>query len=806
MRRRFVLYRMRLMRWLCTLRGAASAGLLLALLTLAWPLPHPPADAPHTLRITDRHGTLLRTLAPHGQHAPVALADIDAVAVQALIATEDRRFYHHPGVDLLSVVEAARANLRAGRVVRGASTLTMQVAKALRARPGRSWWNKLAEMHLAVRLELRWSKARILETWLNRVSFGNRLHGIEAAAQHYFGTSARDLTPHQSTFLVGLPQRPGAYNPYRYPERAAARQQHVLGALVDAGHIAPADSAAWASIDVPLRDPESIMRAPHFTTMLLHRASRTDRRAREWRTTLDARLQTRIEARVRSRLHVLRTQHVTNAAVLVLDNESGAIRAYVGSRNFWNAEIAGQNDGVRMRRQPGSTLKPFLYGTTLDAHRYTPASILPDVPLHVPSGGGAFTPANYDNRFHGPVSMREALAASYNVPAVYVTQQIGVDALLRALRRAGFDTLTRPAAHYGVGLALGNGEVRLRDLAEAYAGLARGGTRPTAHGRMWTRTETGDTLHHAPPAPAPLGLSRAATAQLTDMLADAEARVPGFGAETPLELPFPVAVKTGTSKDYRDNWTVGCTPRHTVAVWVGNFDGRPMQEVSGVSGAGPLFQDVMRMLGAAGAFSAANDTTRSALAAAPICPASGAAPGAHCPVVRTERFQAGTVPHDTCTVHRRIRIDRRTGARATAATPPEAARERVYTVHPPRYHAWMRNKGLRLPPPDTARAHVAPHTARPEVTYPTPGTQFVIDPVLRRAHQRVHFRGHAPAGWTDLVWTVDGARVDGAWTLVPGRHVVALSARNARGIRRTSRPVPVTVQAVTGRSGATTGP
>ncbi|MFO8233152.1 MAG: penicillin-binding protein 1C, partial [Longimonas sp.] len=569
-------------RWLIWLRTPyAMAGMVLAVgvLTLAWPLPAPPPEAPQTLRITDRQGVPLRTLYPNGRHRPVSLNDVDTVAVQALLATEDQRFYTHIGIDVLSVLGSAWANLRAGRVVRGASTVTMQVAKALRGGPERSWWNKMAEAHLALRLELRWSKDRILETWLNRVSFGNRAHGIEAAARLYFGTSARDLTPHQSTYLVGLPQRPGYYNPYRFPERAARRQRHVLGALVEHGVITTADSAEWADVPLRVRQPSQTRRAPHFTTMLLQNANDDARSAREWRTTLDAALQARIEARVQTRLHRLRDQNVTNAAVLVLDNERGAIRAYVGSRNFWNDAIAGENDGVRMQRQPGSTLKPFLYGHTLDQRTYTPASILPDIPLHVPSAGGAFTPSNYDNRFHGPVPLREALAASYNVPAVYVAREIGPSALLTTLRQAGFDTLDRTGAHYGVGLALGNGEVRLIDLAEAYAGLARGGARPTAHARTWTRTATGDTLHHTQPTPAALGLAPATTVQLTDMLSDAEARAPGFGVETPLELPFPVAVKTGTSKDYRDNWTVGYTPQHTVAVWVGNFDGSPMQNV-----------------------------------------------------------------------------------------------------------------------------------------------------------------------------------------------------------------------------------
>jgi penicillin-binding protein 1C len=214
-----------------------------------------------------------------------------------------------------------------------------------------------------------------------------------------------------------------------------------------------------------------------------------------------------------------------------------------------------------------------------------------------------------------------------------------------------------------------------------------------------------------------------------------------------------------------------------------------MQNVSGVSGAGPIFHDVMRMLGSGGAFPA-----HPGLVEAPICPVSGKKPGAHCPITRTERFQPSTAPADTCTVHQRIRIDRRTETRATAFTPASYVMEQQYVVHPPQYHDWMREQGMPLPPAaDTVHTPNRAPGVRPEITYPTPGTRFIVDPVLRAAYQRVHLRGHTPAGWTDPVWTVNGERVDGAWTLSPGRHTVVLSARTAHGTRRQSAPVPVTV-------------
>ncbi|MFO8007315.1 MAG: penicillin-binding transpeptidase domain-containing protein, partial [Candidatus Brocadiia bacterium] len=644
------------------------------------------------------------------------------------------------------------------------------------------------------------SKARILTAWLNRVSFGNQAHGIEAAAQLYFGTAARDLTPQQSTFLVGLPQSPSRLNPYRHPDRAIARQQQVLGALVASGALTPADSARWAALPLALRPPRQAFRAPHFTTALLQ--TEAPGQAREWRTTLDARLQAEIERRVTTRLQPLRTQRVTNAAVVVLENATGAIRAYVGSENFWNPARAGQNDGVRMLRQPGSALKPFVYGAALQSGRYTPASILPDVPLAVPSAGGAFTPTNYDRQFRGPVSVREALASSYNVPAVYLAREMGAAAMLRTLRDAGFASLDRAPSVYGVGLVLGNGEVTLLELAEAYAGLARGGARPTAHPWSWKRTARGDTVHLPPPAAQPMGLTPPTIAQLTDILSDEDARAPGFGGGAMLRAPFPLAVKTGTSQDYRDNWTVGYTPTHTVAVWVGNFDGQAMQEVSGVTGAGPIFHDVIRLVGAGGAFPDAGSLTT-----AEVCTESGLRPGAFCRASRAEVFQQGTAPTDTCTVHQQIAVDTRRGTRATPATPAAFVENRRYTVHPPEFHGWMRREGLLLPPPHAATAPAgrmvqanAPTEEGPLViTHPAPGAQYILDPTLRPAYQRLHFEGHAPEGWSARSWIVNGEPIAGPWPLEVGRHEITLSARDPDGHRHTSAPRVIRVLALEDR-------
>ena len=674
--------------------GAAALLLLAGLLSLFWPLPKTaaPGSGHTSLDVTAQNQTVLRSVHPEGSR-PISVRELPQRVVEALLAIEDRRFYSHPGIDPIALGRALWSNLRQGRIVSGGSTVTMQVAEQLRGTPPPTIWNKLVEMHLALRLELRRSKQEILSLWFNRVSFGNRLHGIEAAAQGYVGKSARDLTPAQAAYLVGLPRAPSRYNPFRHPERAEQRQHRVLRAMQEAGFLSASERKQLAAVPVDVQTPDPVFRAPHLTRWVLQNRRPESRTVAEIRTPLDPQLQRTVAKLVEGHVQTFRQETLTNAAAVVLDNRTGAIRAYVGSADFWDARHGGQNDGVRMLRQPGSALKPFTYAHALASRRYTPASVLADIELNVPESSGAFTPENYDETYHGPTPLRQALASSFNVPAVRLAREFGPAAILETLHDFGFASLDRAPSYYGVGLTLGNGEVQPLELARAYAGLARGGTLPPVHAVRWARTVDGDTLHPDLPVPERTGLSPGVAHLITDILDDPAARAPGFGRGGPLELPFPVAVKTGTSKDYRDSWTVGYTPRHTVAVWAGNFDGRPMDRMSGVAGAAPLFHSIMRELGSGGDFEKPTSLT-----SARVCPASGTRPGAHCPAPHRELFLPGTVPTDTCTVHRVVAIDERTGRRAVPGTPARYVQQTRYTMYPERYHAWMREHDVPLPP------------------------------------------------------------------------------------------------------------
>ena len=741
-----------------------------------WPIsPVNPSESVASTQVIDRNGHLLREIRPEGRGIWVSLDNIQPFATQALIATEDRNFYTHHGVDPKGIARAVRDNIRAQRVISGASTLSMQVARMRLGYSSRSLFHKLHEVALAIRIELHNSKQDVLNAWLNKAYFGNHVYGIESASQFYFGKTAMDLTASEAAYLIGLPQNPIGYNPHRYPEKALKRYHHVLRSMAETSQISAKTYERLLNANVQVLPKEEVFRAPHFIEWL--KADKHDSlfQHSKVRTSLDVTLQREIEALARSHLDRLNSEFITNAAAIVVDNTNGEILAYMGSIDYWNERIEGQNDGVRMLRQPGSTLKPFTYAIALDSKAYTAASVLPDIEVQIPEAGGAFAPKNYDKTYHGPVPLREALANSYNVPAVRLARDLGVPLLLNKLHEAGFSSLTKSPDHYGVGLTLGNGEVQLLELVRAYATLARQGY-PIA---LTPFPHSQDQSQHEPPI-----ISPNVAYLITDILSDHEAREAAFGRSGPLELPFPTAVKTGTSKDYRDNWAVGYTPKYTVAVWVGNFNGSPMQKVSGVSGAGPLFKSIMLYLGDTGSFE-----MNEGIEVAAICPLSGKTPSSVCPLRKKELFVPGTSPKDTCDVHKEVLIDSRSNLLATASTPSSYVTPTLYTVLPDLYHPWMRERGIALPPTQIAsdqgtnidesieEGHVSESAL--QIAYPVSGMIFQLDPILRSEYQQIRLEGIVPDDVDETSWWINEARWDTntattLWPLKEGIHTIEL--------------------------------
>ena len=517
---------------------------------------------PADIEYLDRHGRSLRRV-PHtpGEfRSPTWQLPMNLV--RAIVAAEDQRFFQHDGVDKLALARAAI--FRHG----GASTITQQLIKTALPNSRRTLANKLRIMLAARRVEKQWSKERILLEFLSRTDFGNRQIGCERAAHFYFAKSAAELGIEEAALLAGLIHAPTRLNPHINPTAAMQRQRTILRRMQL--HDAQPSTLALAQ---PGRD----WHAPHFVDMLLSAAEGT---SAPQSTTLDLPLQQFAESVLSTRLAMLAQENVRDGAVVILENATGHVLALCGSPDY-SRPGNGQVNGALASRSSGSTLKPFIYAMAFEQGD-TDLSMVEDAPTVFATSTGMYLPVNYNRKNHGAVTYRHALGNSLNISAVKVLDRIGGPKVLRQrLRACGLSTLRETAEHYGPGLAIGNGGVRLLELANAYATLARGGM----HLPVQTLT----------PASAGQGIRRFASHAVelvTDILSDNTARSDTFGWHSPLHLPFAVAAKTGTSTDYRDNWCMGYTPEYTVGVWVGNFDGSPMKNVSGVTGAGPIFHEL----------------------------------------------------------------------------------------------------------------------------------------------------------------------------------------------------------------------
>ena len=502
----------------------------------------------------------------------VELAQVSPALVDSMLAAEDRRFRSHHGVDWLGLAGAFRETTSGGR--RGGSTITMQLAAWLHPELERSGrrdaTQKWQQVRQALAMERRWTKDQLLEAWLNRTAFRGELEGIDAASRALFAKRPAGLDRIESALLAALVRAPNA-PAARVSQRACVLLQK------DESACAAAQSLASSGLGPRGRSAAFDGDAPHLARKLL------SRHGEALRSTLDARVQRFAVAALEQHLRELEARNVEDGAVIVLDNASGEVLAWVGSAGAGSS--AAEVDGVTARRQPGSTLKPFLYALAIERRLLTAASIVDDSSLAVTTASGLYVPQNYDHSFRGRVSLRTALGASLNVPAVRTLALVGYEPFYEKLRALGFTTLTRSADHYGYSLALGGAEVTLLALSNGYRTLANDGGHSTI------------AVLPGQPASSPTQVLDPGVAYVvSDILADAAARAATFGLASPLATRYPASVKTGTSTDMRDNWAVGYTGRYTVGVWVGNFSGEPMHDVSGISGAAPVWREIMDFL------------------------------------------------------------------------------------------------------------------------------------------------------------------------------------------------------------------
>lgn len=576
--------------WLWNAGWAISSLVLLGFMSLGglWlssRLVQPPTFAavrarwtPSEAWLLDRHGEVIQTL--RVEHSIrrldwVLLAEISPALQRAIVLAEDRRFYEHTGVDLWAIAAALIDGFRQGRL-RGASTLSMQTASfldpSLGGRNRRTAWQKIRQMAAALALERRWTKAEILEAYFNLAGFRGELQGIAAAARGLFGKHPSGLNEAESVLLAALLPAPQTDLP-RLQARASAIAR--LG-MFHVEHSALESLAVTALGRTPAWGAEANL-APHLARRFLKKPGQ------HLRTTLDVRWQRIALDALNQQLAGLGGRNVRDGAAVVVDNGSGEILAYVGSAGT-DSRVPNV-DGVVARRQAGSTLKPFLYGLALERRYLTAASVLQDSPINLETTTGLYIPQNYDRDFKGPVSVRTALASSLNVPAVRTLALVGVERFRDRLRDLGYEGLTESGEYYGFSLALGSAEVSLPEQVNAYRALANGGQWSPL--RLFEEALAGEARRIISPEAAFI---------VADILSDGASRAVTFGLDSPLVTRYWTAVKTGTSKNMRDNWCIGFSRRYTVGVWVGNFEGDAMLGVSGVAGAAPAWLAIMNAL------------------------------------------------------------------------------------------------------------------------------------------------------------------------------------------------------------------
>jgi penicillin-binding protein 1C len=640
-----------------------------------------------TARIYDREGRQIYELVdPNaGRRTYVPLAKISPYLLAATIATEDKGFYAHPGFDPVAIVRALWQNMTSGEVVSGASTITQQLARALLLTPeeraDQSYSRKIREVILAAEITRQYSKDEILELYLNEIYYGNLAYGVEAATETYFNTTADKLDLAQASFLAGLPQSPAVYDIYTNREAALYRQREVLLLMYqlssEQGCIYVSNNPARICVDAP----SAVLAAqqiegypfpvqavntefPHWVQYIRaqleeqYGAQAIYRSGFSVYTTLDADLQRAAQQMVSDQVAGLADRHVTDGALVAIKPSTGEILAMVGSADFYNDAIAGQvNMAISPTRQPGSSIKPITYAAAFEKG-WTPSTLIWDVPSEFPPSGDPndtrepYVPRNYDGKFHGPVTVRTALANSYNVPAVKTLDFVGIyddpetpakEGMIGMAEKLGLTSLTRD--DYGLSLTLGGGEVSLLEMTGAFSVFANGGRRVPPVSVLRIDDHEGNRVFEYQQPEGEQVISREHAYLISSILSDNEARAPMFGTQSMLALPFQVAAKTGTTNDFRDNWTLGYTPDLATGVWVGNADYTPMVGTTGLTGAAPIWSQFMQY--AAPLVAGGNPTpfTRpSGIIDKIVCAVSGAEPSKWCPRERSEIFSADQPP------------------------------------------------------------------------------------------------------------------------------------------------------------------
>lgn len=716
---------------------AAAIGVIGGLNWIVFPLPRDALHRASGVFVYSRDGHLLNCFTSPDRfwRKPVRLAQISPQLQNAVITCEDRWFRYHPGFNPVSLALAAVDNMRAGKFVRGGSTITMQIARMMEPK-SRTIPNKIIEILRSMQLELNYSKDELLEIYFNLAPYGGNIEGVGAASYLYFDKSPGQLSLSEIAILTAIPSSPSQFRPDRDLAKCVARRNRVLSTLRNGHVISAADYEQALKEEIRTARVAAAVSAPHFCQTM----AATYPRQPEIRSTLDYKLQVTCEQLARGYQGMLVGKGIQNLSLVVIDNRSGELLAMVGSADFADIANHGQVNGALARRSPGSAMKPFVYALGFGKGIISPALKVEDLPVNY----AGYIPVNYDEQYHGIVSVSEALIQSLNVPAVNLTAKVGLKEFFDLLGQGGISTLDKKYSEYGLPLVLGSCEVNLLELSNLYATLARGGSYlPT---RMFKS---------APQAAPTRLLSTEASYLVTEVLAELKRPDLPTSWEFTTDMPR-VAWKTGTSYGRKDAWAIGYNPEYTVGVWAGNFSAEGSIAIVGAEIAAPLMFNVFDQLCPEGEKSWF--TSPSSIATREVCALTGRVASDACPDKISEHYIPGVSPTEVCRVHTQILVDARTGFQLCRyCSAGKKTKVMVVEEWSPRLAAWLMAKGMiSAVPAHNPQCKGIFAGEAPVITSPESGAVYVIRQSAPVEYQHILFEASAAADCRQVHWFLDG--------------------------------------------------
>lgn len=690
---------------------------------------------------------------------------------RAILVIEDKRFYHHWGVDVKALCRATWNNMY-HKKHEGASTIAMQVAR-MQYPARRNIWNKCVELCNAYFLTMRYGRGQILRHYMKIVPQGNQIHGFVYAARRFFKKPLKDISWAEASVLAGLPKSPGKMNLFtvRGFLKAVDRAQVVLRLLYQEKIIDEeeyrSNLKALQELEIPTKElrPDSCY---HYILRLLNKYDTGEQISykRPVRTTLDLKVQHFLSVKAMEAMNKYRSYGAGNISLMVVDKITGDVLGYVGSEYYFDEINSGSINYAYTPRSSGSTIKPFIFAKGLADDKFSPASIIADLPLHIIKAKGEYYARNFDDNYLGPMIYRRALANSRNIPAVRVLEKIGLDDTYEFLHTLKLHNKEKSLDHYGYGIALGGLYVTLEDLVRAYGVLANEGRN---FDFRWQ-------IHDEKPDDGEI-LPAHAARRISLFLADPLARLPSFRRLNALEMPFPVAVKTGTSQGYKDAWAIAYSARYIVGVWMGHPDNQGMNHITG-SVSAEFVKDIFLYLqpGESNGINEVPFPAPRGYVPVKICSHSGKIVQEDCPAPALEYFEKNTAPYTGCDFHQRVAIDKQTGFLATSDTPIRRITTKAFVVLPPQYAAWGARQGYGLPPTSSQDKEVE---TKITILEPPQGGRYIIDPETPAKFQTLALRAEVVPAIEKIVWYIDGKEFcvkkypyEARWPLTEGVHYI----------------------------------